>query len=260
MTHRPGRRWPLALLYLAVSARAAMAQDLPQEVRIASEGARPPYNYFDGTELAGFEIDLGHELCARIKLKCTFVAQDWESLIPGLLGGNFDAIMAALDITEERQAKIAFSKPYIRMPSAFLVARNNDVVDPSPDGLKGKTIGFETGGAHQAYVEDMYKGSTLHAYASLEEAILDLAQNRVDVVIGDKDALSDFLKTRKEGQCCQFLADVPRDPAYFGEGIGIGLRKQDRSLKTAFDQAIDSVLKDGTYARIKSKYFDFDIY
>jgi len=264
--YRASRRHAAALfgwafLILALSQLSALAAEESRwtEVKIASEGARPPYNYLDNNELAGFEIDLARDLCARMKVSCSFVAQDWDGLIPGLLDHQYDAIMAAMEITDDAREKIAFSKPYIRMPSAFMASRRNMVADTSPAGLAGKAIGVESGGAHQAYVEDLYKDSEVHAYATLEEAILDLAEGRLDVVLGDKDAIADFLKTRREAQCCALIADVPRDPAYFGEGVGIGLRQQDKTLKAMFEKALDASMADGAFARIRAKYFDFEI-
>ncbi|MGH6841236.1 MAG: transporter substrate-binding domain-containing protein [Methylocella sp.] len=228
-------------------------------VRIASEGARPPYNYLENNKLAGFEIDLGRDLCARMKVTCSFVAQDWDGLIPGLLAGHYDAIMAAMEITSEAREKIAFTKPYIRMPSAFMTTKKDASLDTSPAGLARKAIGVESGGAHEAYLEDVYKQSEIDPYATLEEAILDLAEGRLDAVIGDKDAIAEFIKTRKEAQCCVLGADVPRDSAYFGEGIGIGLRKQDKELQAMFEKALDSCVADGAFARISAKYFAFKI-
>jgi polar amino acid transport system substrate-binding protein len=235
------------------------AQTLPHQIRIASEGARPPYNYIDNGELAGFEIEFGRELCARMKVTCTFVAQDWDSLIPGLVGHQYDAIMAAMEISDERRDKIAFSKPYVRMPASFLVNAKSALHDISPAGLAGKIIGVENGSPEQAFLEDVYKQSEIKRYGSMEEAILDLAEERIDTAIGDKDALVDFLKNRREGKCCRVLADAPRDPTYYGEGIGIGLRKQDTALRAAFDKAIDAVMADGTFAKIRAKYFDFEM-
>ncbi|SFK43931.1 transporter substrate-binding domain-containing protein [Methylocapsa palsarum] len=229
------------------------------EVTIASEGSRPPYNYFDNNELAGFEIDLGRELCSRMKVSCRFVAQDWDGLIPGLLAHQYDAIMAAMEITDAAREKIAFTKPYVRMPSAFMASRDNVPADVSPAGLAGKRLGVESGGPHQAFLEDLYKQSEIHAYATLEEAVLDLAESRLDAVIGDKDALDEFIRTRHEAQNCVFVSDVPRDPVYFGDGDGVGLRKSDVALKAMFEKALDSVMEDGTFAKIRAKYFNFDI-
>ena len=261
--------WPLALCFAAcfnltlVWPLGCLAVDASRNgwrtVRIASEGARPPYNYLENNKLAGFEIDLGRDLCARMKVSCSFIAQDWDGLIPGLLARRYDAIMAAMEITGDAQKKIAFTKPYIRMPSAFMTLKQGANLDMSPAGLDGKAIGVELGGTHQAYLEDVYKRSEIHPYATLEEAILDLGEGRLDAVIGDKDAIAEYMKTRKEAQCCVLSADVPHDPAYFGDGIGIGLRKQDKALKALFEKALDSCIAEGAFAKIRAKYFDFKI-
>jgi polar amino acid transport system substrate-binding protein len=261
--------WPLALCFAAcfnltlVWPLGCLAVDASRSgwrtVRIASEGARPPYNYLENNKLAGFEIDLGRDLCARMKVSCSFIAQDWDGLIPGLLARHYDAIMAAMEITGEARKKIAFTKSYIRMPSAFMTLKQGAALDMSPASLVGKAIGVESGGAHQAYLEDVYKRSEIHPYATLEEAILDLGEGRLDAVIGDKDAIAEYMKTRKEAQCCVLSADVPHDPAYFGDGIGIGLRKQDKALKALFEKALDSCVADGAFAKIRAKYFDFKI-
>ncbi len=245
--------WPLGCLAVDSS------QGGWRTVRIASEGARPPYNYLENNELAGFEIDLARDLCARMKVFCSFTRQDWDGLIPGLLEHRYDAIMAAMEITSEARKKIAFTKPYIRMPSAFMTLKQRASLDTSPAGLAGKAIGVELGGAQEVYLEDVYKQSEIRAYARLEEAILDLAEGRLDAVIGDKDAIEEYMKTRKEAECCVLAGDVPRDPAYFGDGIGIGLRKEDTGLKAMFEKALDSCVADGTFAKVTAKYFDFKI-
>jgi polar amino acid transport system substrate-binding protein len=255
--------FPACLILNHVWPLGCLAADAPRggwrTVRIASEGARPPYNYLENNELAGFEIDLARDLCVRMKVSCSFIAQDWDGLIPGLLGHRYDAIMAAMEITGEARKKVAFTKPYIRMPSAFIASKEPITQDTSPAGLAGKAIGVESGGTHQAYLEDFYKQSEIRPYATLEEAILDLAEGRLEAVIGDKDAIANYMKTRKEAQCCVLAGDVPRDPAHFGDGIGIGLRKEDEALKAMFDKALDSCVADGTFARIRAKYFDFKI-
>lgn len=254
---RPFGRASLAAC-VALAAAGAVAQ--PNQLRIASEGARPPFNYIDaGNQLAGFEIELTREICRRIGSECVFVTQDWESLIGGLTAKQYDVIVAAMEITDERLAKIAFSKPYAHTPSALIAPQHSPLASADADALKGLRIGVEADGAQQAYVEDKYKSSEIQRYATLEEAMLDLAEGRVDAVAEDKLTASEFLASRKEGRCCRIVADLPQDPAYFGAGLGYGLRKGDVALRAAFDKAIDDVVADGTYKRIRIKYFDFEI-
>ena len=268
MTHRQASFWHrlallvvLAAVWLGLPAVGqAFAKDW-QTLRIASEGSRPPYNFLDAnSELAGFEIDLGRELCTRAKLACTFVAQDWDGMIPRLNAHHYDAIMAAMEISDARLELIDFTKPYVRMPSAFMAARQRQIRDSSPEGLAGRVIGVEADGPHQAYLEEYYKASEIRSFATLEEAVLDMAEGRLDVAFGDKDAVMDYLKTRREGGCCKYLADVARDAAFFGDGIGIGLRKEDGDLKAILEKALDEVVASGTFATIRAKYFEFEVY
>jgi polar amino acid transport system substrate-binding protein len=250
----------LVPLVAAIVALAQHAAAEPLRLRVASEGARPPFNYLDANnQLAGFEIDLTRELCRRMSADCAFITQDWESLIPGLAAGQYDVIVAAMEITKERQQKIAFSKPYARTPSALIAPRQSTLASVDPAALAGLRIGVEADSPQQSYLEDKYPKSEIARYATLEEAMLDLAEDRVDAVVHDKLAALEFLKSRKEGRCCHIAADLPQDPAYFGAGIGYGLRKTDAALRASLDSALDATIADGTFDTIRVKYFDFDI-
>jgi polar amino acid transport system substrate-binding protein len=146
------------------------------------------------------------------------------------------------------------------MPPAFLANRDSKLHDPSPDGLEGRAIGVEQGSPEEAFLDAAYPKSEIKTYGELGDAILDLAAGRIDAVLGDKDAIVDFLKTRREAVCCKLMRDIARDPAFFGDGIGIGLRQGDEDLKNMFNTAIEATFADGTYDKIREKYFDFEIY
>lgn len=252
-----GKALVLALAAPLVAVTPAWAQ----KVTIASEGARPPFNQLDDKgELAGFEIDLARELCARAALDCVFVQQEWDQLLPALESKQVDAVMSTQEPTDERRARVAFGEPYLRMPSAFLAARKRQIRASSPADLAGRAIGVEQGSPHQAWLEETYGESEIRPYASLEEAILDLAEGRLDLVLGPKDALAAFMKHRREAQCCKLLADAPRDPGYFGEGFAMAFPKDARELRARFDAALKSALADGAYERVRAKYFDWPVY
>ena len=145
------------------------------------------------------------------------------------------------------------------MPSAFLVRKVGHPASDTPDAMAGATIGVEQGGTHETFLAKTYPRSTIKRYGSFSDAILDLEAGRVDAAIGDKDAVMTFLRTRRDAHCCEILADVPRDPTFFGDGIGIGLRKEDVALKAAFDKALAACMADGTFNTIGARYFDFPI-
>lgn len=229
-------------------------------IRIATEGAYPPFNFVEDDKLQGFEIDVAKALCERMKTECVFVLDDWDDLIPDLKKRKFDAIVASLEITEERRQKIALTKRYYRTPAVFMARKDTDLSAVTPQALKGRKLGAMSGTVYATYLEDLYKpGSEISLYANQDEASLDLALGRIDAVLGDKIALTEWLKRGQEASCCAFLADAPDDVSYFGEGYGIGLRKADGDLKRLFEEALDGIQADGTYARIRARYFPFDV-
>ena len=236
---------------------AARAQESPV-IRVAVEGAYPPFNYIENDELQGFEPDLLKAICEAMQARCVLVQQQWDGIVRGLLDRKYDAIMSSLAITERRRKRIAFSRRYYQIPAAFIAPKDTDVTAITPEALAGKVIGAPDRSEHAALIEGLYKGSELRVYGKLEEADLDLFTGRLDLVIGDKLALSRFLESR-EGACCRFVGDVPIDPAYHGYGYGIGLRQDEPELKARFDRGIEQVMADGTYDRIRAKYIPFDI-
>jgi polar amino acid transport system substrate-binding protein len=250
------KAFPALLFGLCFGLTSPVAQER-RVIRIATEGAFPPFNYLENNEPQGFEIDLGKAFCEAMAVTCTFVIHEWDGIIRGLLAKDYDAVMASLAITERRKMRIAFSKRYYFMPPAFIGQKDTEIGDVSPTALAGKTIGTTEGSHHAAFLEAGYEDSEVRRYGKLEEANLDLLTRRIDLVLGDKLALSRFLKSR-EGACCRTIGQPAVDRKHYGEGVAVGLRKEDKDLKEMFNRAIDRVMADGTYDRIREKYFDFD--
>ena len=231
--------------------------DAQPVLRIATEGAYPPFNYVENNEPAGFEVDLGRALCEAMSVSCIFVLQDWDGMIAGLKEHRYDLIMSSMEITEERRKRIAFSRRYYRIPSALIGSKAAAPVEAGrPADLEGKSVGTVADSEFQTYLEENAKGAALRPFAKLEEANLDLLTGRIDYVLGDKLALSRFLDSREGAACCRFVADLPVDR---GEGIGIGFLKSETELRARFDAAIEIVAANGTYDRIRAKYVPFDI-
>jgi len=254
----------LAGVMAGLAAPMASAEEAtpPQQpaIRIAMEGAYPPFNFIDpnSNELQGFEVDLLKRLCEVMQAQCEIVQHEWDGIIKGLINREYDAIMSSMEITERRQKRIAFTDPYYRIPAVFIGSKEVTPGEVTPRALAGKRIGTIERSDHEAYLKTFYKDSEIALYAKAEEANLDLLVGRLDAVFGDELLLSKFLQSR-EGECCHVLGDAPADPAYRREVYGIGLRKEDEGLRTRFNRAIAQVKADGTYDRIRAKYFSFDI-
>ena len=253
----------LAAAMLGLGAFAAQAQEATSRpksvIRIAVEGAYPPFNFIDANnELQGFEVELLKSLCEAMDTECELVQHEWDGIIRALVNREYDAVMSSLEITERRQKRIAFSDPYYRIPAVFIGSKETAPGAVTPAAMAGKKIGTIERTDHEAYLKTFYKNSEIVLYAKAEEANLDLLVGRIDAVFADELLLSKFLGTR-EGACCHIVGDAPAEPAYKRESYGIGLRKEDEELRERFNRAIAQVKADGTYDRIRAKYFPFDI-
>jgi polar amino acid transport system substrate-binding protein len=235
-----------------------------KEVRIGTEGAYPPFNSIDSSgQLVGFDIDIAKALCDQMKVSCSFVAQDWDGIIPALLAGKYDAIVASMSMTEERKKKVLFTNKYYDTPATVIGPKDSKITDWTPKGLSGKVIGTQSSTTHANYLEEVYKpaGAEVKLYATQDEANADLAAGRLDAVEADKVVLSEWLK-KPDGACCEIKLDVDKE-AYrkiFGQGIGIAVRPDDKDLAEMFNKAIAEIVADGTYKKINDKYFPFSIY
>jgi polar amino acid transport system substrate-binding protein len=243
---------------LALAIGSANAQD--KVLKIGTEGAYPPFNNLtaDG-KLEGFDIDIANALCEEMKVKCEFVTQDWDGIIPALQAGKFDAIIASMSITEERKQKVDFTHKYYNTPPAVVAAKDSDIKGVTKEDLAGKTIGVATSTTHMNYAEKTYTDSTIKAYPTSVEFLLDMANGRLDAVSDDISVLDEWLKT-PDGACCKIVGTIKQIPEIHGEGAGIAVRKGETDLVNQFNAAIEAIRANGKYQAINDKYFPFDVY
>ena len=229
----------LAAAALALSAGLAQADTL----RMGTEGAYPPYNFVnDKGELDGFEIELGNELCKRIQAECTWVKNDWDSIIPNLVASNYDTIMAGMNITDERKKSIGFSIAYTPPPPSAYLATSADADITGNVAAQVNTI-------QASHVAD--SGATLVEFATGEETIAAVRNGEADAVFADKDFLAPFEKDSNG----ELVWVTGQDNVSLGEGIGIGMRQSDTELKARFDKAIDEMKADGSLDGMITKWF-----
>jgi polar amino acid transport system substrate-binding protein len=244
-----------ALAAIAAFAALATANAQAQDIKIGTEGAYPPWNNLNAKgELEGFEIDFGNAVCEKMKVKCTWVAQDWDGIIPALLSKKYDLIMAGMNATEERKQKVDFSIVYTKGKILMIAPKSTEGTDVSPAALKGKSIGVQGSTIHANYAEKYYAQSTIKPYPTQEEANLDLSNGRLDYVMADEDSLLAFLG-KDEGACCKVISEVTRDDTIHGAGVGAAFRKEDAALREKFNAALKEAFADGTFKKINDKYF-----
>lgn len=241
-----------AVLFLAGPAHAEITH-----VKMGTEGAYPPFNNIneDG-KLVGFDIEIGNALCDAMDVTCEWVTSDWDGIIPALLAKKFDTIMASMSITEERKEKIAFTNKYYTSPVRFIRRKGTGA---SPEDISGAVVGVQSATVSENLVRGRFPNAEVKTYAEQEQANLDLTSGRVDLVAADAFVLMDFVDS-EAGNDVEFVGPSYTDEEYLGEGIGIGVRKEDDELRKMLNQAIKQIREDGTYQKINAKYFDFDVY
>ncbi|SCY01605.1 lysine/arginine/ornithine ABC transporter substrate-binding protein [Microvirga guangxiensis] len=269
----------LAILGTALAMGAASAQE--KTIKIATEGAYAPWNFTGaGGKLEGFEIDLANDLCARMKVKCEIVAQDWDGIIPGLTAKKYDAIMAGMSITEERQKTIDFAGPYANSPNGFLVEKNSPLAKIPGTGeaynlgtqqaaaekaieaykplLKGKTVGVQGSTIHANFADKYLKGTAeIREYKTTEAHDLDLAAGRIDIVLADATAI---IGTLDKPEFKDYVMVGPSiTGGLLGAGVGVGMRKGETELKKGFEDAIQAAKADGTIKKLTEKWFKIDL-
>ncbi len=229
----------LASAALAVAGSFAFA-DGHAVVRLGTEGAYAPYNFInDDGEIDGFERELGDELCARAELTCEWVTNEWDSIIPNLVSGNYDAIIAGMSITDERKEVIDFSEAYTQPdPSAFLAMGEVD--------LSTAVIAAQASTIQASYVTGI-AGATLLEFATPDETIAAVKAGEVDAVLADKAFLEPIAEAEAD---LMFVGD----DVLIGGGIGMGVRQSDTELRDKFTAAIQSMKADGSLNELIVKW------
>ena len=236
------KRLMIAALVTAVSAASAYAQT----IRMGTEGAYEPYNFInDKGEIDGFERELGDKLCEIAGYECTWVKNDWDTIIPNLLSGNYDTIMAGMSITAERDKVIDFTQDYYPPTESAYVAAADGV------DLKGGVISAQTATIQAGFIAE--SGATLVEFATPEETIAAVRNGEADAVFADYDYLAPIV-AESNGEL-MFVG--PRVP--LGGGVGMGLRESDKDLRDKFDAQITAMKADGSLNALLKKWFGDEV-
>ncbi|WP_439817688.1 transporter substrate-binding domain-containing protein [Zavarzinia sp. CC-PAN008] len=251
----------LATLALVALAAGKAAQAEGRAIRLGTTPeAYPPFTWVDEDgQLRGFEIDLAQAVCAAARLDCTWVVEPWETIIPALRDGRFDAIAASMSITAERRRKVDFSEPYYNTP-AWFVGRRDQAIALDRTGLKGRSVGVQVLTIHFNFVQAKF-GDVLaiRTFDTQAEANRALVKGDVDLLLADSLSVYDSLLSTPEGAAFEQKGPPIVDPI-MGDGVGFAVRPGDDALRERLNAAIQQIRRDGTYRVINDRYFTFDVY
>ena len=224
------------------SAFAAKAQ----EITFAMEPSYPPFETTNEKgEIIGFDVDVANAICKEIQATCHFKSQSFDALIPSLKAKRFDAAISAMDITEARAKQVSFSNAYYDSTASYVALKGK------ADLASAKTIGVQNGTTFQQYTAAETKQYNAKSYASLQDAILDLKNGRIDIIFGDTAVLSDMISKEPE---IQFVGEKVTNKKYFGNGLGIAVNKSSKELLESLNKGLETVKANGEYQKIYDKW------
>jgi polar amino acid transport system substrate-binding protein len=225
-------------------------------IRFLTETDYPPFNFTgpDGNP-AGFNVDLARMICEEIKVACTIQMRRFETLVDAINGNRGDAIIASLAVTPQLRAKLDFSDPYYRAPARFVSRRDAVMAEVRPEYLEGKKVGAIAGSSHEAYLKTLFTDAQLVSFPNDDALRLALRRGEVDFIFGDAISLAFWINGTDSADCCAFSGGPFTESRYFGEGVGIGVKRGNDLLRQALNWAMFRLWEKGRYTDLWLRYF-----
>jgi polar amino acid transport system substrate-binding protein len=227
-----------------------------QSIRFLTELEYPPFNYAgaDGNPV-GFNVDLARALCDEIRATCTIQARRFELLLDALADNRGDAVIASVAITPATRRRVDFTDPYYRTPARFVAPVDSPIGDVLPESVEGKKIAVVAGTAHEAFLKEMFTAAEVRSYANQEAAREALRNKDVDLLFGDGITLAFWLNGSDSAGCCVFRGGPFLESRYFGEGIGIAVKRGNDLLRQALNWALFRQWEKGAFTDLWLRYF-----
>jgi lysine-arginine-ornithine-binding protein len=246
------RRTAATLLLLLLCQIPALAQTALQrikqtgELRIGTDATYPPLEFAEGGQFSGFDIDLGNAIARELGVRATFINSGFDGIFPALQNGTFDAVMSSVTITPERSAAMLFSDPYYNSGQLIAVRQGTQGIN-APEDLSGKKVGVQINTTAQIDLEKR-AGVTVAVYNTVDLALLDLKNGRIDAVVSDAPVLRYMIR-----QSFPDLTTVGR--RFTDEKFGIAIAQGNEDLRRAVNAALWRITESGEYDRINTKWF-----
>jgi polar amino acid transport system substrate-binding protein len=226
------------------------------QIRFLTDNDYPPFDFpgADGSP-AGFNVDLARMICEELKVTCTIQARRFDTLIAALGDNHGDAIIASLAPSPALRERVDFSDPYYRSPARFVALRESKLADIAPERLEGRKIAVVAGTSHEAYAKTFFTEAETKAYPNAEAAREALRRGEVDLLFGDGIGLAFWLNGTDSGNCCEFRGGPFTESRYFGEGVGIAVRRGNDTLRQAFNWALFGLWEKGRFTDLWLRYF-----
>jgi len=231
------------------------------QLRFITDNDYPPFNYLDASgNLVGFNVELAKAICTELKVRCSVQALSWERMINAIEIDAADAIIASLAITRKNRRRVSFSRQYYQTPARFVARKRDAYKAMTPEILSGKRIGVAKNTSHEAYLKAFFKDAMIRSFASPDSARQALMDGKVDAVFGDGVSLMFWLNGIVSKQCCTYAGGPFTESKFFGEGVGIAVKKDNSELVKIINHGLDRIQESGKYQELFQRFFPMSFY
>ena len=232
-----------------------------EKLRFITDSDYPPFHYLDEVgALTGFNVDLAKSICEALEVECEVKDVDWAEIFTTLDRGEADAAIASIRISAESLEKAGFSSRYYATPARFVALKTNELKDIRPETLEGMKVGVAKGTGHEAYLKLFFPDVAIATFDSAEDATKALKNGAIDFVFGDGIGLTFWINGVTSEGCCEFRGGPYLDSKYFGEGVGIAVKKDNRQLAEILNYALEQVHASGRYEELFLRYFPMSFF
>lgn len=230
-------------------------------VRFLTEDNYPPFHFRGPNGLPiGFNVDLARAICEELGVTCTVQVRRFDTLLSALEAGAGDAVIASLAITPETRAKADFTDRYYRTPARFVARKDSPLREISPELIAGRSVAVVAGSAHEAYIRTFFAETAIKSYPDAAAALEALKKGEAELVFGDGIALAFWLNGSDSAGCCAFRGGPYTESRFFGEGVGIAVRKGNDTLLRALNYALYYLWERGVFTDLYLRYFPVGFY
>ena len=241
---------PLSIMISApVQARDWASIEKSGKIIAATEGAFAPFNYYEGTTLTGYEVDVAEALAAKLGMKLEWHAVPFDSQLAAVRQDRFDFAIASHGYTKERAKAVDFASPHYCTGGQIAAPKNGTLTIA---GLNGKTVGVQLATSYFDNAKKISGIKEIKTYKADPEAFSALKAKKVDAWISDKWLIKATLEKNAD-------AGIVAGEQVFVERVSAIMRKNNKELQDNYNRALAEVVKDGTYATLSQKYFKTDV-
>lgn len=234
------------LALVALTACSSGSDSEQEPLLVATDTAFVPFEFLEGDEYVGFDIDLWTEIAEEIGREFTLQPMDFNGILPALQTNQVDVALAGITITEEREESIDFSDGYYDSGFLLMVAADSDIA--GFDDLAGLTLAVKTGtSAHDWAVENL-PDTELRLFPNVDNAYLELRAGNVDAAMHDTPNVLYYIAENGE--------DAVKTVGEQAMAHEYGIAFPDGSeLVPEVNEALAAIVADGRYGEIYQKWF-----